>query len=73
VEEAQSRFRDELGRRDQMRTQEVQRLQTALQERARREKALEMELARVRCGGRAATAQESSAGEAAPAGSPERK
>jgi ParB family chromosome partitioning protein len=52
VEEAQARFRDELGRRDQLRAQEVQRLQIALQERARREKALEMELARIQ-GGRA--------------------
>jgi ParB family chromosome partitioning protein len=48
VEEAQARFRDELSRRDQLRAQEIQRLQAAVQERARREKALEMELARVK-------------------------
>jgi ParB family chromosome partitioning protein len=53
-EEAQARFRDELGRRDQLRAQEVQRLQAGLQERARREKALETELARARGGARSA-------------------
>ena len=42
------RFRDELARRDSLRHQELQRLQTVLQERARREKALEMELARLK-------------------------
>jgi ParB family chromosome partitioning protein len=50
VEEAQARFRDELARRDQLRAQETQRLQVALQERARREKALELELQRVKGG-----------------------
>ncbi|HEX9049707.1 MAG TPA: hypothetical protein VF841_04160, partial [Anaeromyxobacter sp.] len=48
VEEAQARFREELQRRDQLRAQEVGRLQAAVQERAKREKALEMELARAR-------------------------
>ena len=48
VEETQARFREELARRDQLRAQEVQRLQAALQERARRERSLELELARLR-------------------------
>jgi ParB family chromosome partitioning protein len=48
VEEAQARFRDELARRDQLRAQEVVRLQAALQQGAKREKALEMEVQRVR-------------------------
>jgi ParB family chromosome partitioning protein len=50
VEEAQARFRDELGRRDQLRAEEIQRLQAALQDRARREKALELELQRAKGG-----------------------
>ena len=50
VEEAQARFRDELTRRDQLRADEIDRLQTALQERARREKTLELELQRAKGG-----------------------
>jgi ParB family chromosome partitioning protein len=50
VEEAQGRFRDELARRDQLRAQETQRLQVALQERARHEKSLELELQRAKGG-----------------------
>ncbi|HEY6003032.1 MAG TPA: hypothetical protein VIV57_09155, partial [Anaeromyxobacter sp.] len=54
VEEAQARFRDELARRDQLRAQEVQRLQSGIQERAKREKALELEVARLRSSARSA-------------------
>ncbi|GAO04260.1 adventurous-gliding motility protein Z [Anaeromyxobacter sp. PSR-1] len=69
VEEAQARFREELQRRDQARAQELARLQAALQERARREKALELEVARLRGGRNVATPAASGVApaEAAPA------
>jgi ParB family chromosome partitioning protein len=73
VEEAQARFRDELSRRDQLRAQEVQRLQAGIQERAKREKALEMELARLRGGGTRNVAQPAPAAAPAQAAAPEEK
>ena len=48
--EAQARFQEELQRRDQMRVQEAQRLQAALQERSRQLRVVELELQRIRPG-----------------------
>jgi ParB family transcriptional regulator, chromosome partitioning protein len=51
AEAAQGPLREELARRDAARLQEVQRLQATLQDLARRERALQAELARVRPAG----------------------
>ncbi|HEX8907573.1 MAG TPA: hypothetical protein VF805_00135, partial [Anaeromyxobacteraceae bacterium] len=48
--EAQARFQEELSRRDEMRGQEAQRLQAAVQERSRQLRVAELEIQRLRAG-----------------------
>ncbi len=50
LSEAQARFQEELARRDEMRAQEAQRLQAALQERSRQLRVAELEIQRLKAG-----------------------
>ena len=50
LSEAQARFQEELSRRDEMRAQESQRLQAALQERSRQLRVTELENQRLKAG-----------------------